>query len=489
MTAAHKKLLLYLLAGAMIAAGTVQGYTNRDYYLDDSFIVLRIGRNLAGGLGWGFNPGERMNSSTSVLNPLLAAVAHLMFPRHAILLMHLCDDVLFIGAALLLFFLVRDRGGELSAAVAGAAVLFDPLLRSTYGLETPIYIFLALLSLYLYERRSRFGGIALGLLALARPDGLILALVLLAAGSYETRKAPWRDAVLFAAVLAPWLIFSWLYFGSVLPETFSAKMAQGVSGFWKGETLFVPGLFHNFSLSYPGIARKLAAAVLFLPGAWIMAKASWPRRIMLWALLILAAYYALGVPGYHWYYAPAFLVFDIGLGFGAGRVHRWLTQSQRMPRRLGPAARKAAAATALLVLLLPQVQAARRSVLLELPSRERAYREMGAWIKEHTPADDRIAAVEIGTVGYYSGRRVVDPLGLVANPSMREQLARAYGSEGALEFKPELLVIHQIIWPIERAWLGREWRSEYRLVREFDFPDYRNLLLLGLNRDATPPAP
>ena len=44
---------------------------------------------------------------------------------------------------------------------------------------------------------------------------------------------------------------------------------------------------------------------------------------------------------------------------------------------------------------------------------EKAYRVMGRWIREHTPQDARIAAGEIGTLGYYGDRYLIDCGGLV----------------------------------------------------------------------------
>ncbi len=45
------------------------------------------------------------------------------------------------------------------------------------------------------------------------------------------------------------------------------------------------------------------------------------------------------------------------------------------------------------------------------------YRQIGEWLKETTPADASVVSIEIGVIGHYSERRIIDPMGLVTPES------------------------------------------------------------------------
>jgi hypothetical protein len=46
-------------------------------------------------------------------------------------------------------------------------------------------------------------------------------------------------------------------------------------------------------------------------------------------------------------------------------------------------------------------------------------REIGVWLRQHAPADARVAAEPIGYIGYYSGRPILDEVGLVSPGMIR----------------------------------------------------------------------
>jgi hypothetical protein len=46
------------------------------------------------------------------------------------------------------------------------------------------------------------------------------------------------------------------------------------------------------------------------------------------------------------------------------------------------------------------------------------YKDISLWIRENTPEDFQVAAVEIGYIGYYSQRPIVDPNGLLHAESL-----------------------------------------------------------------------
>jgi hypothetical protein len=72
---------------------------------------------------------------------------------------------------------------------------------------------------------------------------------------------------------------------------------------------------------------------------------------------------------------------------------------------------------------------------------------LGEWLAQNTPKDAVIACNDVGAIGYFSGRRVLDLLGLVTPEVVSYRKKYPLGSEnyGALDFikdkKPDYLAI------------------------------------------------
>ena len=466
-----------LATAAILAVGLIQGYSNRNYYLDDAFIVLRYGQNLAAGKGWCFNPGEQVNGSTSVLNTLAAAAAHRLAPTHPDWVLHSLDDLCFILSALLILAWFSRARSFAAGGVAAAALLADPLLHSTYGMETALLILLAMLSLWCCQTRSRFFGPVLALLPLARPEGLILSGLFLLRQFWKAKRVPWKESSLLAVAVPAWLLFSWLYFGDPFPQSLAAKTAQGASGLWSSKIMFWPGLLDQIQTLYPHWYRLLPAALLLLAGAAVTVRQPDPVGVIfIWAALLGVWYPLLQVPGYHWYYGPIFLSQDLLFGLGAYLILN--IRLQRFPQR--EVWNQVAAWLLLGVLLIPMAWNLRQGYSLERPARERAYAEVADWISQNTDPGARLSAVELGTLAYYSQRNVVDPLGLVATPEMAVRLRRLQFQGWLQVYRPELILVHQPIWPLEQLLLDDpSFIAHYAPLHLFRFSQYRDLLLIG----------
>jgi hypothetical protein len=72
---------------------------------------------------------------------------------------------------------------------------------------------------------------------------------------------------------------------------------------------------------------------------------------------------------------------------------------------------------------------------------EKVRRQIGLWLREHTPADARVAMEPIGYIGYYSQRRILDLVGLVS-PEMVPLNRRGAGwfAEMQRRFHPDYIV-------------------------------------------------
>ena len=102
---------------------------------------------------------------------------------------------------------------------------------------------------------------------------------------------------------------------------------------------------------------------------------------------------------------------------------------------------------------------------------QRDYPVIGRWLARNTPRDASIAMVEIGIIGFYSERRIVDILGLVS-PGNAEALGERRFDAWVERYQPDFVLVHDPVWPHEQSILPYLERGIYRVHRPFRFPGY-----------------
>jgi len=68
------------------------------------------------------------------------------------------------------------------------------------------------------------------------------------------------------------------------------------------------------------------------------------------------------------------------------------------------------------------------------------YRQAGEWLRDHTPAGSLLGVTEVGVMGYYAQRPVVDFLGLL-EPDVARALARGDLYWALLQYQPDYLAL------------------------------------------------
>jgi len=436
----------------------------RHYVTDDTFIHLQYARHLAHGQGFVFNPGERVYGSTSPLWVLLLGGA-----------IALGADGLgaskALGAAALGFALfawwrlarqtIADPRLRALAIVTWAAHAW--MLRwSLSGMETPLAVALVLAGLVAFTAGDdpgarRFAGLPASvwwaLAALARPEcGLLLVLWSLllipgrglSAGFVTALRRVGPGAI----VLGAWLVFARAYFGTFWPNTLAAKAAGGAGIAYTLEQLerqaaivgatdgvLVLALVAATLAGLRGGRRpRLTAAAL--PWAWLVAVP------LLYALR--------GVPVLSRYLVPLLPV----LGWLAWRALDGAPAAA--PRRVVWAG-ALVAALALAQNLYAWARVVRPQVDSFSAGMQRSLVPWGRWFAEHTPAGTVIAAPDIGALGYYSQRRVVDLAGLVT-PAMVPELERMSEEDAIANF--EFARFSRPAYVVDRA--PQAWDLEHR---------------------------
>jgi hypothetical protein len=450
-------------------------HVNRHFELDDALIYHRYVGNFLAGEGLVYNPGELFNALTSPLFSYLSiAGAWLLGDVHtaSVVLAALC-----LGLALAVWTALFARHTAPPFAALGALLAaISPFFYSTFGMETPLFVLLLGVCLYLFESNRTFGlGIAGALLVLTRSEGIFL-LAALAVEHFRQRRPLPRvrhfaaPALLVGIVLA----FNAFYYGNPLPHTAAAKFAQGRSGLWGDWPLFARIGYHLEW--FFGAERALLLGLIAVAVAGLVAlRKSHLTRVSLLFLLLLTAFYTLfNIPNYHWYYAPFYLILFFYAGAGVG----WLT------RRLGAVSRRElrlAGLTTMAVLVGLFIVRSFRITELRLAATTQppVYRKIGLWMAQTLPPDSRLAAAEVGTLGWHSGLHIIDILGLVT-PRNAEFLGQRRFGAWLQHHSPDFVLVHDPIWESESGVVDAVARGEFVRAARFDSSGFKLYRATGL---------
>lgn len=321
-----------LLTG-VIAVSAFVFWIVHESLIDDSYIALTYARNLATNLQWGMLPTETSNTVTSPLNTVVLAAATAVLQWFIGLHPVVALGAVFVAANVVLAFALLRASAELElpawcGSLATGLVLLNPLVLSAVGLEMTLAS--ALLGMLLLTavraRPARFGAVS-GLLVLTRID-LGVFVIVASLSNRALRRAWWKAAATALAVCCPWFLFSWFALGSAIPDTLVIKQTQE---YWEPWT-FSNGL-QNYFTHYPvAVAFSVVPAALAVIAllAWLFRRfARRPESAISSAAALgfagvahYLAYTQLGVPPYHWYYAPGIIGLSIFLAFALGRAAR-----------------------------------------------------------------------------------------------------------------------------------------------------------------------
>ena len=213
-------------------------YVHRNVQTDDSYIFYSYAHNIATGQGYTFNPGEHVLATTSALYTLLLALlfgAFRWIPGLTVpVLGHLVTALSLWGLLFLVFRLLQRSNLRVASWIFPVVFCIHPGLAASVGMDTLLAMLLIVTTLSFYlEDRWLSAGACSALAVLSRPDALLFVAIL---GTHQVvvqrRLPPLRAVFAFVVVLIPWLVFSVSYFGTIVPTTLGAKLAQTESGRW-----------------------------------------------------------------------------------------------------------------------------------------------------------------------------------------------------------------------------------------------------------------
>jgi len=401
------------------------------YSLDDSWIYATFARNVAGGHGYSFNPGEPIGGATGPLYVFLLAALYALF--HSVIWPAKVLGILCLAASSVLVswtvleIIPKDRW---LAALAGTLVALSPSLvwGSLSGLEFPVYLLVACCGLYFYVRKQwtltvLFWSIGVWL----RPEGVFLVAVAFLTGSKLFIKETRMPVVIGISIVAIYFLFNRSLGHSLFPNSVSVKanLHGNVIGREWGmltQSLWLWGLsVHEGRL---GLHAPVLIPLVVI-GA-ILAFRRWPA-ITIYAAGFPIAFALSGASSgqngrYIAYVIPFGIVLAcIGLERTLERIH----------------ARKAAWTIGIAVLCVGWQGYIDQIMALAHGWDVQNINQMHRYIAEHVRAGmtpgDTVAVNDVGAMGFFGGCYVVDLVGLTSPRRPFPEQLKVY--------RPKLLII------------------------------------------------
>ncbi len=443
-TPVSRPALLALIAGVIVcvAASAVM----MPYVPDDSYISFRYAEHLADGQGLTFNPGEQpVEAYSNFLWIVICAGLHKMgldlpsaMPVVGLLISALSVIVMWT------IFRRRGLGGlqmVLPLVLLGAS---GPVaMYAISGMEMPLFALLLLVSHLLLDRsltsgsRTGSGGsgpdsrgplytmllaIAGVLLALCRPEGMVVFPVIAVATWLLTRGGPEHRAIqknlliasaLFAVVMVAYHIWRVGYFGELLPTPLLSKGGGGKSVFYAWGAN-ITAYFKRQGDFFPPLGYYFTALTLV---AWIGLKISrdtlktntLEATAFITAAVLMLIYFNFKdwMPGMR-YHSAVVGVLLIPAAHVLTPVVRSIRAQEGSPNARAMRKRFWLAGAAVVLVSLSTLAELRIISTRTEKSNQKCLVALGKWLKDVLPPESVLVMSDVGAVPYYSQFRTVD---------------------------------------------------------------------------------
>jgi hypothetical protein len=392
--------VLFIAYGAALAF-RITLFSKTGYTADDALIIFRYAENLASGNGFVYNHGEHVLGTTTPLYTLLLA-ALLKIKINCFVGGLILNNIADLITAWVLLQMFRSEEGPLSW-LPSLLFLFSPesLQWSLSGMETELYIAFIFLSFYFASKESwSLALLFAAITVLTRVDGIAVLGVLAVTYLLRYSKLPAIPLLIFVATVLPWTLFAYFYFGSPIPNSAAAKFALSGSNILSAfVNIFLRGFLHLHTYGIP----VLILAVIGTRFIWKERKPLLPVALWTWGYAL--SYTLAAGPMHPWYYAPFYA------GYLVIAYHGILFLLARYPRIAMASSIVAIIAIGVILLLsyYRSIDIQRQQARLVVTNRA-----VGEWVRLHTSETSVLAVKDIGYIGYYSQRKILDLAGLVS---------------------------------------------------------------------------
>lgn len=476
------------LAAAVVATGLVLRVALLIWadgtMIDDAYITVRFAQHLIDHGSLVYNTGERVLGVTGPLYAVWIAAHLSLVPARCIgYALGASNALIFAATALALWIAVRDVGRGTALLVTAALATYPRFVdNSLTGMETPLFMF-GMVATLLLLRRERYAWLSViaSLLVLVRPEGALWIVSLLVTMGLRRSRLRVRDAAPGAVVVASWVVFSTVYYGSVIPQPAWAKcgwvvpraspvLIHRIASVFSSLTLteLPEGLDLSGFAAVSVVVLSAASLALFAIGALRLAR----ERSCLFALPVLfVLYFACYLLGkgrvdFSWYGVPSGLAYVVTVAVGLSRLTgRYVSRPGR--RRLA-----VALMPPLVVVLavgsaviwaqerLPYVRLLRES-----------YEPAGEFIDGNCAPDASVLLSETGMIGWRGARRTHETAGIVSPEILRYRAERSFQvplQEILRRFGTDIIVLDPTCSAVLAREGGAEWvEQNYRVLAKF----------------------
>ncbi|MGB2804879.1 MAG: hypothetical protein WBD64_08305 [Candidatus Zixiibacteriota bacterium] len=462
---------------------------------DDSYLCLKIAKNISLGLGPTFDGISFTNGFQPLYVFLMVPIFHL-FPTDLVTPVHLSLLILSIFDTLSLFLIFklgrRAAKSLLAPVILSVFWIFNPYVIGTTlnGMETMIAFFFLLLFLYYYDlkqphedgKRSFLLGVILGAAMLARIDSIFLAfslllLLTLRLLSKAVSLRRYLRTLLFVSVGAlivysPWIVYSYVFTKAVFPVSGKAIRLITLSTVDNAPTLvnlYLPMLLKGLKAIWFGNAILIALLGVITLGYLFAARLGKSHiKMMLdrvkrfWLLFLYAIplFFAYVLHFFAPYYFPRYLfpVILLFLFCLLIMIDLWLETFVRRHYRT------ALAAPMLVALLIMIVAGGFTRFFLSKEASCCGYRNIGLWAGANLEPGSKVGSCQSGALGYFAENLEVINLDGVVNTPCYEALRR----KQAVEYIKVQRIKYVLGWMVNFDFLSKQStnykRSDFGLV-------------------------
>jgi arabinofuranosyltransferase len=376
------------------------------YSPDDTYIYLQYARNFAHGCGFSFNAGEPSYGITSPLWAVIASIPYLFSFEGYWFVKFI--DLFFAVFSIYIFYRLAKlvlKGSEerkmLSMLAVSIFILNTWFIRWAFtGMETSLAVYMMLAVFYDYLKgRYNTAFLLIGFFYLIRPEAVVLFAVLIIHYFIKTKnvKGLLINCVLALLPVLPFLIYAKIAFGTLVPNT-----AIGKTSFNFGITVYylqLKRILQTIALS--SVIEIILSAGLII---YIAAKKKFDESLLfiLWIAGLIALYLITDsdiISRYLLIMIPVFTLLAVKFVSNI-KFNKYVM------------------AVILFVIIAVQSQAVFFIYIKPHTDNftkgiETSLKEIGMWINNSTPQNSKILVNDVGAIGYYSRRYLVDAGALV----------------------------------------------------------------------------
>jgi hypothetical protein len=303
----------------------------------------------------------------------------------------------------------------------------------------------------------------------------------------------WGEALLFAGPLLIWGVFAFLTYGSPFPQSVAAKSAAYVLPPEADlvrllQHFATPFLGHlTFGSWWIGVGLLLLIPLFFLGSITLIRERRQRWAVLIYPLVYFAVFAALNPLLFRWYLTPPLPIYFLGIFAGARRL------ADDMKR---PAFFTGFAIVAVLLslrgwTLKPDHGPDRPAPQMAYIALEEVYRQVAEDLVNDLRPGYRLAAGDIGVLGYITGEQILDTVGLVSPeavdyfplPDNYYVANYAIPPDLILEQLPDVLVTLEV-YVREGLLQDPRFEAQYRLWRTYNTDIYGSKGMLVFVRNA-----